>query len=194
MPRDSRSTSRSASASLSKGHMRQPPRAGPRFVLWIAMMARSPLSGSQQKTTCSWLLYSGDVNTGIHLTPSDCLFPRIVCICPRRLKRFRFVTIVILPTLYIVLIILNSQVSFPALFTKELLQYCVAGARCVHLLPSAAAGAGLVAQTIAGILRELQGRTACRWLKRFGCSGAPGERVACVRKSFFRLNKSIMNR
>src|SRR5690606_2201741 len=54
MPRDRRSTSFSASASLLYGHMRVPPSAGPSVVLWIAMMAFRPASLLWQNTTCSW--------------------------------------------------------------------------------------------------------------------------------------------
>ena len=54
MPRLRRSTSFRASSSLAYGHMRVPPRAGPRTVLWIAMMAFRPASLLWQNTTSSW--------------------------------------------------------------------------------------------------------------------------------------------
>src|SRR5690606_11686452 len=54
MPRDRRSTSFSASSSLLYGHIRVPPRAGPRTAVWIAMMAVRPASLLWQNTTCSW--------------------------------------------------------------------------------------------------------------------------------------------
>src|SRR3569832_1469277 len=54
MPRDRRSTSFTASPSFLYGHMRKPPSAGPRTVLWIAMIAFSPASLLWQNTTSSW--------------------------------------------------------------------------------------------------------------------------------------------
>src|SRR6266849_10183102 len=43
MPRDRRSTSVIACCSLAYGNMRQPPKAGPSVVSWIAISARRPL-------------------------------------------------------------------------------------------------------------------------------------------------------
>src|SRR5918992_727675 len=54
MPRDSRSTSSSASSSEAYALNRVPPRAGPRAVSWMAMIARIPVCRSKQNTTCSW--------------------------------------------------------------------------------------------------------------------------------------------
>src|SRR6478736_6486093 len=61
MPRDRRSTSFTASASLLYGHMRRPPSDGPSTVLWIAMMALRPASLLWQNTTSScpvWVIVS----------------------------------------------------------------------------------------------------------------------------------------
>src|SRR6266436_32407 len=46
MPRERRSTSVIACCSLAYGYMRQPPKAGPRVVSWIATSARRPLAVS----------------------------------------------------------------------------------------------------------------------------------------------------
>ena len=59
MPRDSRSASQSASASLAYGHIRQPPNAGPRTVECRAMTARSPQLGSRTYCTTSCPSASG---------------------------------------------------------------------------------------------------------------------------------------
>src|SRR6478609_6309899 len=53
MPRERLRTSRRASAVEAYGWKRVPPRAGPRAVEWIAMMALRPVPGSWAKTTCS---------------------------------------------------------------------------------------------------------------------------------------------
>src|SRR5260370_12622066 len=46
MPRERRSTSVIACCSLAYGYMRQPPKAGPSVVSWIAISARRPLAAS----------------------------------------------------------------------------------------------------------------------------------------------------
>jgi hypothetical protein len=51
--RERRRASRSASASLAYSHWRIPPSDGPSVVSWMAMIARRPLAGSLQMTTCS---------------------------------------------------------------------------------------------------------------------------------------------
>src|SRR4051812_17942206 len=56
--------------------MRMPPSAGPRVVSWTAMMARSPISGSWQITTCSCSSNSGRTRREYSHAPSAALPPR----------------------------------------------------------------------------------------------------------------------
>ena len=39
---------------LASVYIRVPPNAGPRDVLWMAILAFSPTESSRQNTTCSW--------------------------------------------------------------------------------------------------------------------------------------------
>src|SRR5262245_3157874 len=61
MPRDKRMTSTRASSSEGYGHMRVPPKAGPKVVSWMAITACRPTSDIPQKITCSCPICSIDL-------------------------------------------------------------------------------------------------------------------------------------
>src|SRR3954468_7464698 len=62
MARESRSASSSAASALGKGHMRQPPAAGPRAVECTAMMHLRPDFSSEKAWTPSWPSKAGESN------------------------------------------------------------------------------------------------------------------------------------